>query len=76
MATTAKQAYEVKSEEVLYQLNQLRGLVKAHEPKATAIHWGHVGDLEEVTRRLGEIIAFLTGEEGVIGADLSPIDFA
>ena len=76
MATRAKQAYEVNSEEALYKLNQIRGMVKAHEPKTTTIHWGHVGDLEHVNDALAEIIAFLTGEEGVIGADLSPIDFA
>ena len=27
------------------------------------IHWGHVGDVVEVNRRLSELLGFLTGSE-------------
>lgn len=35
----------------------------APENDEQPIHWGHVGDVVEVNRRLSELLGFLTGSE-------------
>ena len=35
----------------------------APENDEQPIHWGHVGDVVEVNRRLSELLGFLTGTE-------------
>lgn len=62
---SAEEAYTDNHIAALDLLNQIEAkLFEMPAPESDAkIHWGHVGDLNEINSRLLSIIEFMTGEE-------------
>ena len=48
---------------LLGRISERLGDLPAPGDEAHPIHWGHVGDLHEVLRRLTAVVAFLEGGE-------------
>ena len=48
---------------LLGRIGELLGDLPAPGDEAPPIHWGHVGGLQEVVRRLAAVVAFLEGSE-------------
>lgn len=63
---TAVQAYAQRVSEIQQLTEQLQAGLKAHVSDAgDSTHWGHVGDLDAVSKSLREALRMLTGAEEV-----------
>lgn len=62
----AEAAYEnahLVAQDLLGRINELLFDMPAPGNDDHPIHWGHVGDINEVNRQLSEVIAFLSNQE-------------
>ena len=60
----ANAAYEnahLVAQDLVERIGELLFDLPAPDNDEHPIHWGHVGDLNEINRRLSEVIAFMTG---------------
>lgn len=63
---TAEAAYEnahLVAQDLVERINELLFDMPAPGDDEHPIHWGHVGDINEVNNRLSSVIAFLSGTE-------------
>lgn len=60
---TAAQTYATRRQEIAAMLDFLKCELEAHAEKAKAdgLHWGHVGDLEQIRSNLKETLVFVMG---------------
>jgi hypothetical protein len=64
---TAEAAYEnahLVAQDLLERIRELLFDMPAPGNDEHPIHWGHVGDLNEVNNRLSSVVAFLSGQGG------------
>jgi hypothetical protein len=64
---TAEAAYEnahLVAQDLLERIRELLFDMPAPGSEEHPIHWGHVGDLNEVNNRLSSVVAFLSGQGG------------
>ena len=64
---TAEAAYEnahLVAQDLLERVRELLFDMPAPGSDDHPIHWGHVGDLNEVNNRLSSVVAFLSGQGG------------
>lgn len=64
---TAEAAYEnahLVAQDLLERIRELLFDMPAPGDDEHPIHWGHVGDLNEVNNRLSSVVAFLSGQGG------------
>ena len=62
----AEAAYEnahLVAQDLVTRIGELLFDLPAHGNDEHPIHWGHVGDLNEINIRLSAVIAFVTGTE-------------
>lgn len=62
----AEAAYEnahLVSQDLVARISELLSDLPAPGNDERPIHWGHVGDLNEINHRLSAVIAFMTGTE-------------
>ncbi|MEZ6100272.1 MAG: hypothetical protein R3E01_14990 [Pirellulaceae bacterium] len=62
----AEAAYEnahLVAQDLVQRINELLFDMPAPGDDEHPIHWGHVGDINEVNNRLSSVIAFLSGTE-------------
>ncbi|MEZ6099995.1 MAG: hypothetical protein R3E01_13585 [Pirellulaceae bacterium] len=62
----AEAAYEnahLVAQDLVERINELLFDMPAPGDDEHPIHWGHVGDINEVNNRLSSVIAFLSGTE-------------
>ena len=63
---TADAAYEnahLVAQDLVERIRELLFDMPAPGNEEHPIHWGHVGDVNEVNRRLSEVVRFLDGTE-------------
>ena len=63
---TAEAAYEnahLVAQDLVERINELLFDMPAPGDDEHPIHWGHVGDINEVNNRLSSVVAFLSGTE-------------
>ena len=63
---TAEAAYEnahLVAQDLVQRIGELLFDLPAPGNDEHPIHWGHVGSINEVNRRLSQIVAFLDGTE-------------
>lgn len=64
---TAEAAYEnahLVAQDLLERIRELLFDMPAPGNEEYPIHWGHVGDINEVNNRLSSVVAFLDGRGG------------
>jgi hypothetical protein len=64
---TAEAAYEnahLVAQDLLERIRELLFDMPAPGSEEHPIHWGHVGDINEVNNRLSSVVAFLNGQGG------------
>ena len=62
----AEAAYEnshLVAQDLLERIHELLFDLPAPGDEERSIHWGHVGDINEVNTRLNSVITFLSGNE-------------
>lgn len=62
----AEAAYEnahIVAQDLVQRIGELLFDLPAPGNDEHPIHWGHVGDLNEINSRLSSVIAFMTGTE-------------
>lgn len=62
----AEAAYEnahLVAQDLVERINELLFDMPAPGDDEHPIHWGHVGDINEVNNRLSSVVAFLSGTE-------------
>ena len=62
----AEAAYEnahLTARDLIQAISEALDDMPAPDNDDCPIHWGHVGDVVEVNRRLSELLGFLTGSE-------------
>ena len=63
---TAEAAYEnahIVAQDLVQRIGELLFDLPAPGTDDPPIHWGHVGDINEVNNRLSSVVAFLEGTE-------------
>jgi hypothetical protein len=63
---TAEAAYEhahLVAQDLVARIGEMLFEMPAPGDDSRPIHWGHVGDVNEINHRLSEVIASMTGDE-------------